>query len=97
MFTKPRFVCAPFPAQSSRFIGRTTRESIQSGLYYGHLGALKEITNGIKQEIFADELPLVIGTGGFSSLFKEAKIFDVIVPDLVLLGLHKAYEYSVRK
>lgn len=33
-------------------IGRTTRESIQSGLYYGQLGALKELIQKIKTDIF---------------------------------------------
>jgi type III pantothenate kinase len=80
----------------SSFIGRTTRESIQSGLYFGQLGALKELINGTKQESFPDEAPLIIGTGGFSQLFKNKSLFDVILPDLVLQGLCKAYEYSVR-
>lgn len=77
------------------FIGRTTRESIQTGLYYGQLGALKEIIHGMKQEIFTDEMPLIIGTGGFSQLYKEKSLFDVILPDLVLQGLCKAYELSI--
>ena len=78
----------------SAFVGKTTRESIQTGLYYGQLGALKEIINGMKQEIFTDEIPLIIGTGGFSQLYREKSLFDVILPDLVLQGLCKAYEYS---
>ncbi len=79
----------------SSFVGRTTRESIQAGLYYGQLGALKEIINGIKQETFNQEPPLIIGTGGFSQLFRDKALFDVILPDLVLQGLSKAYEYSI--
>lgn len=78
----------------STFIGKTTRESIQAGLYYGHLGALKEIIEGVKQELFVDDVPLIIGTGGFSQLYKDKSLFDVILPDLVLQGLCKAYEYS---
>ncbi len=76
------------------YIGRGTRESIQAGLYYGQLGALKEIINGFKREIFYDEPVLIIGTGGFSQLFKDKALFDVILPDLVLQGLCKAYEYA---
>ncbi len=79
----------------SSFVGRTTRESIQTGLYYGQLGALKEIINGMKQEVFNQEPTLTIGTGGFSQLFREKSLFDVFLPDLVLLGLNKAYEYSL--
>lgn len=77
------------------FIGRTTRESIQAGLYYGQLGALKEIIAGIRNDIFNNEEATVIGTGGFSQLFRDKNLFDVILPDLVLQGLCKAYEYSV--
>lgn len=77
------------------YIGKTTRESIQAGLYYGKLGALKEIIAGMTQENFSDEKPYVIGTGGFSHLFRDKNLFDVLLPDLVLQGLAKAYEYSV--
>jgi type III pantothenate kinase len=78
------------------YIGRTTRESIQSGLYYGQLGALKELIQGFKQEAFKDEPVTVIGTGGFSQLYKDIKLFDVILPDLVLQGMVKAHEYNFR-
>ena len=37
------------------YLGRTTRESIQAGLYYGQLGAIKEIITGFKQELFSNE------------------------------------------
>jgi type III pantothenate kinase len=73
-------------------IGRSTRESIQSGLYYGQLGALKEIIAGFKQELFDKDDAIVIGTGGFSQLFKDKALFNVILPDLVLQGLCRAYE-----
>lgn len=81
----------------SAYIGRTTRESIQSGLYYGQFGALKEIINGMKREMFHDETALIIGTGGFSQLFRDRSLFDVILPDLVLQGLSRAYEYHVQQ
>lgn len=79
----------------NHYIGRTTRESIQSGLFFGQLGALKEVISGYKKEVFINEPVTVVGTGGFSQLFKDQALFDMIVPDLVLNGLHKAYEFSV--
>lgn len=77
----------------SNYIGRTTRESIQSGLFFGQLGALREVIAGYKREMFKD-MVTIIGTGGFSQLFKDYSLFDKIVPDLVLNGLCKAYEFS---
>ena len=67
-------------------LGLSTIESLQSGLYYGHLGAMREIITHVTAECFAGEKPFVIGTGGFSSLFEKEKIFDQIIPDLVLKG-----------
>lgn len=67
-------------------LGQSTVESLQSGLYYGHLGAMREIISKITDECFKGEKPVVIGTGGFSSLFEKEKIFDLIAPDLVLKG-----------
>lgn len=72
-------------------IGLTTHESIQSGLFYGQLGALRELIAGFNQEAFGHQKALIIGTGGFSQLYKDKSLFDVILPDLVLDGLRYAY------
>jgi type III pantothenate kinase len=71
----------------SEALGRSTIESLQSGLYYGHIGTIKEISERISREAFDGDKPFVIGTGGFANLFEKEKIFDVVVPDLVLKGL----------
>ncbi len=71
-------------------LGKTTIESIQMGLYYGHLGSMREIIARISAEAFAGERPYVIGTGGFSRLFERDRVFDVEQPDLVLIGLAEA-------
>lgn len=68
-------------------LGRSTIESIQSGLYFGHIGTIKEICERISKECFSDEKPLIIGTGGFSTLFEREKVFNAIHSDLVLKGL----------
>lgn len=67
-------------------LGLSTVESLQSGLYFGHLGAMKQIIDSLTVECFKGEMPFVIGTGGFSSLFEKEGIFDIIIPDLVLKG-----------
>lgn len=68
-------------------LGRSTVESIQSGLYYGNVGMVREIVESLTRECFDGEKPVVIGTGGFSSLFEKENLFDKIIPDLVLRGL----------
>lgn len=70
--------------------GRSTIESIQSGLYYSHVGAMKELIYRYQTEVFQGRKPFVIGTGGFSRLFHGTGIFDTEVPDLVLYGLSLA-------
>jgi type III pantothenate kinase len=74
------------------YLGQSTRECIQRGLYFGHLGALREIIAGYNRELFAGEPAVVIGTGGFSHLFKDQKVFDAILPDVVSQGIRIAYE-----
>ena len=70
-------------------LGQSTVESLQSGLYFGQLGAIKEIISRLTKECFPSEAAeqiFVIGTGGFSSLYEKEKIFNAVIPDLVLKG-----------
>ena len=76
------------PVRSS--IGRTTVESIQSGLYWSNVGMVKELVQRISDEVFSDDRPLVIATGGFCHLFNREKLFDRVAPDLILTGLLEA-------
>jgi type III pantothenate kinase len=71
-------------------LGRTTAASIQSGLFHGHLGALQTIIGKVADEEFGGERPLVLATGGFASLYEDSRLFDELVPDLVLQGLRLA-------
>lgn len=72
-------------------LGHSTTTNIQSGLYFGHLGAIQGILQNMIETQFADSRPVVIGTGGFASLYEQAGIFNTIIPDLVLQGLRFAY------
>ena len=80
---KPKSIC-----------GKSTVQSIQAGLYFGNLGAIKEICKRLKTSCFPDEEALILGTGGFSRLFMEAGIFDQVNKDLVLEGLIKLEELN---
>jgi type III pantothenate kinase len=79
--------------QLKQALGRSTIESIQSGLYFGQIGMVKEIKGRLHVECFGDDpanKPKILATGGFSGLFDKADLFDVTIPDLVLQGLHIA-------
>ena len=74
----------------SSAIGRSTIESIQNGLYWSNVGMVKELVTQMTREAFADDAPVVIGTGGFAHLFDGQDLFDAVVPDLILEGLREA-------
>jgi type III pantothenate kinase len=80
--------------QPKQFIGRSTIECTQSGIYYGHLGVMKELIARFTEQLFPEEEPKIIGTGGFAQLYLEQQIFDVVLPDLVLEGLNLAAEQN---
>jgi type III pantothenate kinase len=75
-------------------LGRSTVESIQSGLYYGTLATMRSLAASVTKEHFAREQPLIVGTGGFGRLFEEEHLFDEFVPELPLFGLRRAIELS---
>ena len=77
-------------ARPGAVLGRTTIESIQSGLYHGHVGAIRHIVAELKREAFATGPATVIGTGGLGRMFEAEHLFDAIVPELVLWGLKHA-------
>jgi type III pantothenate kinase len=77
-----------------QILGTSTIESIQSGLYYGQLAAIKEITRQLTKELFAGKKPIIIGTGGFAYLFAEENVFTAIIPNMVLQGLLLALQMN---
>jgi type III pantothenate kinase len=78
----------------TELVGRSTVESIQSGLYYGNLAMVREISNQINAQYFNNEKAILIGTGGFSRMFEKENLFDVFAPDLVLQGLYAAFKMN---
>lgn len=75
-------------------VGRSMVEGIQSGVYYGNVGMIKEVIARITDEVFAGERPLVLGSGGFAGLFENAGLFDEVRADLVLRGVHAAMQLN---
>jgi type III pantothenate kinase len=75
-------------------VGRSTIESIQSGLYFGTRAMVVGLTRELRKAAFGAASATVIGTGGFARLFEREQMFDVLSPDLVLLGLHRALDMN---
>jgi len=71
-------------------LGRSTSESIQSGLFFGHVGAIRQLSSELVREAFPTSKPVIVATGGFSRMLNDEKLFDEVVPELVLFGLKHA-------
>lgn len=79
----------------SRVIGRTTAESIKSGLFYGTVGQVDLIIQLIIEELMAPAR--VIATGGLATDFAaESKFIEATYPTLTLDGLKIIAGYSVQ-
>lgn len=81
-------------ARPEGILGSSTPEAIQVGLYYGTAGSIKEICYQYQQKVFKGEKPFILGTGGFAKIFADYKLFDQIIPELVLLGVKRALELN---
>ncbi len=76
--------------KTEQVVGRSTIESMQSGVYYGALGACRELIQRICSEVFSNQRPLILATGGFAPLFEKQDLYDHLIPDLVLQGIRIA-------
>ncbi len=77
-------------ARPEAALGRSSVESIQSGLFHGHVGAVRHLISLVTIEAFNGHRPQVIGTGGFARMFQSESLFDEVLPELVLNGLRLA-------
>ena len=83
----PRFELA----RPESVIGRTTLTNLQSGMYYGYVGLVRNIVRKIKQEL--GEEALVVATGGMALMIAdESKVIDKLDGLLTLKGLRLIYE-----
>jgi type III pantothenate kinase len=68
-----------------RAIGKSTVECIQSGLFFGYVGLIKELISRVKKEMKVNR---IIATGGLAELIShEIKEIELICPDLTLEGI----------
>ena len=78
----------------TKVVGSSTIESIQSGVFYGAIGACRELIQRMKNDVFLQSSVKVLATGGLSFLFADYEIYDQHLPDLVLHGLRLAAEMN---
>ena len=77
-------------------IGKSTEESLRSGIIFGTVGQIDEIVNRIKEELKQGyrikKKPKVIATGGLAGLIaKESETIEKVEPTLTLEGLRRIH------
>ncbi|MCH2075367.1 MAG: type III pantothenate kinase [Rhodobacteraceae bacterium] len=76
-----------------KVIGTNTVACMQSGVFWGYVGLIKEITQRIRAE--RDRPMKVIATGGLAPLFDQAEdLFDAFEDDLTMHGLTVIHRYN---
>jgi type III pantothenate kinase len=80
-------------SKPQKVIGTNTVECMQSGVFWGYVGLVREICDRIKAEA---NVPMkVISTGGLAPLFQQAAdLFDAFEDDLTMHGLTVIHRYN---
>ena len=74
-------------------IGQNTTAALQAGLVLGYAELVKGLVGRFKEELGGSAT--VVGTGGLANIISlEADVFDVVDPDLTLVGLRHIYEMN---
>jgi type III pantothenate kinase len=80
-------------SRPQRVVGTNTVACMQSGIWFGYIGLVKEICTRIKGE--RDRSMRVIATGGLAGLFGASDVlFDVIEDDLTMHGLTVIHAFN---
>lgn len=82
-----------------KVIGKSTIESIQSGLVYGYIGLVDSIIERMLEEKGKEEKDVkILGTGGFSALISQnSRYIEKVDKMLTLDGLKMIYDRNKRK
>ena len=80
-----------------KVIGDSTVAAIQSGIFFGYLGFVKEILRRMIDELGGSEKPKIVATGGFARLIaNECDLIETVDENLMLDGLRLIYEKSLK-
>jgi type III pantothenate kinase len=75
-------------------VGSTTTESMQSGILYGALASMEGMIRRIAGEVFGEDEPIVVATGGLSQLFNgRSNAIHHSDSNLVLEGIRRTIEH----
>jgi type III pantothenate kinase len=80
------------PGDFDELIGRSTSESLLSGVYSGVTAEIRELIRLYKEKF--DDLTVILTGGDYQFLHNKLKINIFAVPDLVLLGLNEIFDYN---
>lgn len=77
-------------------VGKSTEESIQSGLYFGYVNMIGGILRQLKEDLHG---AAVIATGGYAGMIDQENpgLFDYVEENLTLKGLKICYQRMIEK
>ena len=79
--------------QPQKVVGTNTVACMQSGIFWGYVGLIREICARIRAE--RDRPMKVVATGGLAPLFQQAaELFDAYEDDLTMHGLTVIHAYN---
>ena len=80
-------------SKPQRVVGTNTVACMQSGVFWGYVGLVREICARIKAE--RESEMKIVGTGGLAPLFQQTEeLFDLIEEDLTMHGLTVIHDYN---
>ena len=80
-------------SKPQRVVGTNTVACMQSGVFWGYVGLVKECCARIKAE--RGQPMKIIGTGGLAALFAETEdLFDALEDDVTMHGLTVIHAYN---
>ena len=80
-------------SRPQRVVGTNTVACMQSGIFWGYIGLVREICTRIKAE--RGRPMRIIGTGGLASLFAQGDVlFDRVEDDLTMHGLTVIHRFN---
>jgi len=80
-------------AKPKEVIGKNTVSCMQSGVFWGYIGLVKEICRKIKEE--KRETMKVVATGGLAPLLQSTEaLFENVDENLTMQGLRLIFDYN---